>query len=287
MQRWIFVLMIGLLTIVTVPAQGQVQFQLGFLVDGSSSITETQFDIIKSALAFAIGGARILPLDGTVEITFVEFSDTDATVVVPPTVLNNQTVTTISNQIQGMVRGGGGTPLWLGLDLITDQMTNALRAPTQTSTATIQVINIITDGQPQIPNEGILPEQGNQLSISSRNRAVSRGIDEISVEAVGLGRTDTPFRQFLLGFVWPQPGDLIENFSAPESEFLPGFVALIQEFAELERVFQSKLRVTLQRDDVLLPGDQDVPFDNVWLSLVLAAAFLTLILFRSQRVRQL
>ncbi len=281
------VLLACLLIFFFVQAQAQVQFQIGILVDGSSSITDTQFDLIKNTLAFAIEGARILPLDGTVEITFVEFSDTDATVVVAPTVLNSQTATTIASQIREMVRGGGGTPLWLGLDLITDQMTNNLRRPTQPRDTLLQVINIITDGQPQIPNDGILPDQGNQLSLTARNRALSRGIDEISVEAVGIGRTNTPFRQFLLSFVWPQPGVLIENFAAPESDFKPGFVALVQEFAEIERVFLSKLRATLQRDDGTLTGDEAIPFDNMWLSVLLIVVFLTLLLFRSQRTQQL
>lgn len=246
-------------------ASGQVELQLGFLVDGSATISASDFQIATDALARVITEQNLIPNDGSVEITVVQFSNQIATVEISPTILTNASAPQIAQRIRAISQGGGGTPLWLGIDRITDLIVSS---PNYAQTNR-QAINVITDGEPQIPNNGIFISEGIQRSLDARNNAINRGIDELDAEGVGNGTDVQQFQNFLLDLVWPQPGVLFVNVNDP---FVPGFVTLVDSFQDLEEAVRNKVVRILSsingngqnNDDEpgRGPGGAPIPFDS-------------------------
>lgn len=233
-------------------AQTQVKLQLGLLVDGSGSISATDFELVRDALIASLSDPDLIPQTGVLEITIVQFSDERARVEVAPTVLTAATVTSITSKLQSMTQGRGGTPLWLGIDAIT----NAMVASPNFSVAERQTINIATDGQPQVPVSSISVAQGITLSNQARDRAVSAGIDEIDAEGVGQAITDVGFRNFLLQLVWPQPGSLVES-NGDITTFDPGFVTLVADFQDFEEALRAKVAAIVSSGGLNGDGDGD------------------------------
>lgn len=237
----ILALVVGLqLAAAAQEATSSVQLQLGFLIDGSGSIQSSDFTTIRNALSTVLGDQTLVPHDGSVEVTVVQFSDSRAAIQVRPTVITDSTIASVQQSIRSMSQGGGGTPLWSGIDQIVSLMTNSPNF----SSAQRQTINIATDGQPQVPVESIGTAEGERRSFESRDRAIAAGIDEIDAEGVGQAISDNNFRDFLVNLVWPQPGVLINNGSLASS-FEPGFVTLVTEFADFEAAVRDKVEAIL------------------------------------------
>ncbi|HEY5595791.1 MAG TPA: vWA domain-containing protein [Candidatus Bipolaricaulota bacterium] len=233
-------------------AQNQVRLQLGLLVDGSGSISATDFELVRSALIASLSDSNLIPHTGVVEITIVQFSDERARVEVAPTVLTADSVDDITSKLRSMTQGRGGTPLWLGIDAVT----NAMVGSANFNIAERQTINIATDGQPQVPVSNIAVAQGITLSNQARDRAVSNGIDEIDAEGVGQAITDTGFRNFLLQLVWPQPGTLVDGVNNG-STFDPGFVTLVANFQDFEEALRAKVAAIVSSGGLNGNGDGD------------------------------
>lgn len=250
----------------------RVQLQLGFLIDGSATVSAQDFQTIRNALADTLSNQTIVPQDGSVEVTVVQFSDSAARTEISPTVITSSSINSVANQIRNITQGGGGTPLWLGIDRIADLITGS---PNFTI-ANRQIINVATDGQPQVPNDGISVATGIQRSLDARDRAQGMGIDELDAEGIGQAITDTNFRNFLLDLVFPQPGTLIENGSTFDPD--PGFVVLVQNFSQFQSAIEDKVTTILtsvgispdvindDRDDdpdtAPGPGGRPIPFDT-------------------------
>jgi len=199
-----------------------------------------------------------------------------------------------------MSQGGGGTPLWLGIDQIVSLMTSSANF----TTADRQTINVATDGQPQVPVESIGTGEGERLSFEARDRAISAGIDEIDAEGVGQAISDNNFRDFLIDLVWPQPGILLNNGDLGNN-FQPGFVTLVTEFADFEVAVRDKVEAILgavgingngnggdggdQRDprDNTAPGSdgRPIPFDSPLSMTMLAGVFGALLIMMRFRTR--
>jgi len=219
---------------------GGVVLQLGFLLDGSGSISSSDFSIIRNAVATAVADTTLVPQDGSVEVAVVQFFNQDAEVVVGNTVVTPQTINDIVNRIQRMPQGGGGTPLWVGLDVMATQMS---RSPNFNS-ARRRVINVATDGQPQVPVLSIDVNDGIRRSLQFRDQAIGLGIDEIDAEGIGQATSDASFRNFLLDLVHPQPGVLLNNGDVNGS-FQPGFVTLVDSFQDFEQAVRDKVQAIL------------------------------------------
>jgi len=233
-------LVVGFQLTTTAQQTTDVRLQLGFLIDGSGSIQSSDFTTVRNALSTVLGDETLVPRDGSVEVTVVQFSDNQAAIEVRPTVLTDSTITSIQQSIQSISQGGGGTPLWDGIDQITSLMTGSANF----TTADRQTINIATDGQPQVPVQSIGSGEGERRSIDARDRAIAAGIDEIDAEGVGQAISDSNFRDFLINLVWPQPGVLLNNGDL-SNRFQPGFVTLVTEFADFETAVRDKVEAIL------------------------------------------
>jgi hypothetical protein len=280
--------------LIAVPVQAQqveVELQVGLLVDGSATISATDFDIVTDALARAITEDDLIPMDGSIEVTVVQFSDQSATVELEPTVLTQTSASIIANSIRSMNQRGGGTPLWLGIDRITTLITGSPNF----SSASRQVLNIATDGEPKVPVQGISDEEGARLSIEARDRAVNSGIDEIDAEGVGDATSTQSFQDFLLEFVWPQPGVFFNQQNGTDA----GFVSLVSNFQGFEEAIRNKITRILtiagipvggngnNNDDGNNNGDGDrrpgngvpIPFDSPWSVIVLVVLMIATLIF--------
>jgi uncharacterized protein YegL len=219
-------LLLGLLPSASV-AQGPVT-QMVLLLDGSGSIDGSDFQIMLDGIAAAVEDPDCLPHTGEVELSVIQFSS-DAVVEVGPTVINSdQTATDFATDVANITQMEDMTDYQAAFDLARTTITGSPNF----ATASFQAINMSTDGE---PTEGTPdPQTG---AINARDAAVSAGVDEIDVEAIGMTSLATEWIR--TNILYPQPG----NIAPP---FTPGWVIPIPDF----QVYASSL---CQKFQVVVP----------------------------------
>jgi len=190
--------------------------QLGLCLDGSGSISAADWTVIKNGVAAAITDS--LPHDSSVELTVVQFGfDTplDSQIEITPTIIDSDAAANgIATTILAMAQGGDNTPMAHGLNLTWSAMKNS---PNFVSSE-MQIINVATDGLPNI----LLPESPTGIAPDDvtwvRNMAEGEGLDEIDAEAIGMGADVTWMRD---GLVLPQPGTVAPPYDPGWVEYVP------------------------------------------------------------------
>jgi hypothetical protein len=185
---------------------------------------------MKNGLADAV--RNNMPHGGTVELTVIQFStgvSGGAVVEVGPVVVTVGNYETIATNIEGLVQGGGATPLAAGIDLAT--ATLAVNAAFYTR----QIVNIVTDGAPNVgePN-------GETAAENARNNMITTlgliaGEDEIDAEGVGI--TQANHNWLRDNIVWPQPG--YEDWPPTG----PGWIRDIASYTEFSETIAEKFEV--------------------------------------------
>jgi len=190
--------------------------QLGLCLDGSGSISAADWTVIKNGVANAITSS--LPHDGSVELTVVQFGfDTplDSQIEVAPTIVDSDaTASAIATAVLAMGQGGDNTPMAHGLNLTWSAMKNSPNF----GSSEMQIINVATDGLPNI----LLPESPTGIAPDDvtwvRNMAEGEGLDEIDAEAIGAGADVTWMQDYL---VLPQPGTVAPPYDPGWVEYVP------------------------------------------------------------------
>ena len=126
--------------------------QLAMVLDGSGSISDHDWNLIRNGLANAIENESVFPHDGSVELTVVQFGEVNppcAKVEISPVIVDETNYQTISDTIRGMNQmvnsyHSGATPMSCGLRLAADQLHNIGDFDADKR----QVINLVTDGIP-------------------------------------------------------------------------------------------------------------------------------------------
>ncbi len=201
---------------IAVPADTQAEtIQLGFILDESGSISASEWNIIKGGLATAI--QNLVPIGGlnTYEISVVKF-DATAEVVVAPTLVNSGAAkTAVVNAINAAVQGGTTTNYTAAFQT----MLNTITGSPNFQASGKQYINFATDGDPN-PNsaDGIAP----------RNAMIAAGIDNISIEGIGVSAANALFLQNSI--CYPAPCDATVPYNFPAQGFYIG-VANAQGYA--------------------------------------------------------
>jgi len=116
--------------------------QLVMVLDGSGSISSTDWNIMKEGLARAIENDSIFPHDGNVELTVVQFARTYAQTEIAPVQVTKFNYATIGATIRGITQLGRSTPIACGLRLAADQ----LRTVGGFAVDKRQIITLVTDG---------------------------------------------------------------------------------------------------------------------------------------------
>lgn len=155
-------------------AQAAITTQLGLLIDDSGSISNADFNTLKSGFAAAILG---IPTDGSVELTVFKFASV-TTQVIAPTVVTAGNINTLSTTVGTMAHVGGSTYTAAGITAIT----NALVGSGNYSAGLSSIVNITTDG---VPNDGTGNPQQNAINAATASKAA--GIDALTAEYLGSG----------------------------------------------------------------------------------------------------
>lgn len=141
--------------------------QLGFLIDASGSIGTSNFNIMRSGYASALGA---LPTDGSIEVTVYTFAN-GTVQVVAPTVVTAGNIASIVASINAMVYTQGGTATDLGIRAIA----NAMVGSANFNSNLRSIINLATDG---VPNS-------QAAAVAAALAAQSAGIDAMTSEVIG------------------------------------------------------------------------------------------------------
>lgn len=235
----VVVLLIGLLPSATM-AQGP-NTQMVLLIDGSGSIAGSDFQIMLDGIAAAVGDRTCLPHNGSVELSVIQFS-TVAVLEVGPTVINSTTTaTTFANDVANITQLGNNTNYQAAFDLARTTITGSPNF----ATASFQAINMSTDGEPTAGSPD--PVTG---AINARNAAVSAGVDEIDVEAIGMTSAAVTWIQD--NILYPQPG----NIAPP---FTPGWLVDIVDFQDYASSLCEKFQVVVPPQPEPEPEEEFVP----------------------------
>lgn len=228
-------LLLGLLASPIGAQQGKLCLtQLAILMDGSSSISYSDFQLEKEGLARAIEDPAVVPHGGVVELTVIQFGSTTARVEIAPTVIDSDAeAASIATTIRSVVQMGGLTPMAAAIRLATDQITRSPYFPL----SDLQLIIVATDGMPTWPSPD--PEAE---ALKARDEAVQAGIDEL--DAIAIGYFVDP--SYLASLVYPQPGVII-----PPGSYEPGFVRIATDFADFVDALRDSLTNALGRIPVI------------------------------------
>jgi Zn-dependent protease len=224
-----------------------VNTQLCLVIDGSGSITTNEWNLVRQAIAKAVN--ETIPPDGSVELTIVQFgyssSEGYARTEIEPTVIyqGNRNATTAS--VIAMPKASGNTPTPHGLYLGWAELKNS---PNFGFSAK-QVINLATDGVPNVRNENATNDMdgsggspnANDDVIATVIAAVSEGLDELDVEAIGMTESNSVWlRDYVVN---PQPGAEAPPF------IKPGWLRVVADPAEFASTIGQKIGVIIHGED--------------------------------------
>lgn len=158
--------------------QQQRPTDLALVLDGSASITPASFTLQKEGVAAALADAGIIPADGTVSLTVVQFGNGVGVTQIPRTLITSPTVAaTLATQVLAIVQLLDGTPTSAGIN----QAVVALGAGTPGAR---QVIIIATDGLPTDPEPQSAAEAA---ALAAADAAIAAGVEELHALGIGTG----------------------------------------------------------------------------------------------------
>jgi Zn-dependent protease len=224
-----------------------VETQLCLVVDGSGSISSSEWNIIRQAIAKAIN--ETISREGSIELTVVQFgysaAEGYAKTELKPTVIDSTNYNTTATQILTMPKANGGTPTAHGLYLGWSELKNSPNF----AAGTKKVINLATDGVPNVRNDnatadldgnGGTPNAEDDI-VATVNNAVSQGLDELDVEAIGVTKLNSDWLRTYV--VRPQPGIEAPPFTKP------GWIRIVANPTEFADTIGQKIGVIIYGED--------------------------------------
>ena len=200
--------------------------QLGFALDKSGSISDSEFSLIKTGVHDAL--TTTIPTDSTFEIT-VAFFGSDVTTAVEPTLITSQAdLDRVADAVLNFQRFNTTSTDLTGA--ITT-LTSLLGSSANFEPSNPQIINITTDGS---PTDRI-------TAAAAANAALSGVIDEISAEAVGADTFDIDYLAEEIAGVEPGPPGNGAGIVESSDLIAPGFVLPINGASEFGPAIQAKV----------------------------------------------
>jgi len=241
-------------------AQAQLQIKLALCLDGTSSMSTTEWGLEKTGTASGLHEA-LYPdyLGGEVEVSIIVFS-TSATTVIGPTVINSQAT------LEAMTGTAGDTTPWTGTITALSQptgMTN-LKSCIDMASSVIggtgddgieRIIDLSTDGAANQPSGDCGTsiyesfDNAEECALMAADDAYANGIDVLNVLAVDLSSSDLNFLRVL---TIPTPNHATTQgllFTPPGSNPVAGnrgFVVDIDNFDEYQPAITAKIQAELQ-----------------------------------------
>jgi MYXO-CTERM domain-containing protein len=279
-----WLLALALLALGAPPALA-LNVQLGLVIDGSSSINDTEWDTLRTQASDAI---RTLKTDGSVELTVTRFGF-EAFLEVAPTVVTPGNRDALADQVLNMARpvtplSAAALAFVSGIPALAAELalsggnvtggtnfedafltTGAAIFGSSVLSSPIQFLNMLTDGNPtvnngivegvQTVNIGLLTASLSQVdaaAIAARNQLVTDGIELLGFEAIGFDPMDLDLMQDDLAY--PQTAVLVTGPGFVFPTLPPalggvGFVVPIGGFDEVQAALEAKFVAT----DVSVP----------------------------------
>jgi uncharacterized protein YegL len=241
--------------------------QLIMILDGSGSISESNFNLMKNGLSNAIGDPDIIPHDESVEISVVQFGEVDppySRIELSPLILNDinypSAITTI-NGISQMVRPWNGyshqgaTPIGCGFRLATDVVKGLHpQGSSEFSFDDRQLLILVTDGLPNcewIPGTytAIYRDSyyyGKISAENARDYAISTlGLQNNQDLILSLAVENGPDLNWLnQSIVWPEPGQIYYN--SPSENASGGWVCKVSTWEQFATTLEQTFRTLFQ-----------------------------------------
>lgn len=200
--------------------------QLGFILDGSGSVSSTNYNLLRTGLKDALAA---LDADGSVEITITAYGSTTKTVVAP-TLLTAATLVGIQNAIMSHSKSGGSTDTAGAITYTTNLMTSS--AVFSDPDLRASIINLATDGAPN----------NQAAAVNAAQAAFAAGIDALSIEAIGSGVNSGTALNNMLQIALPGPATLLAlNETNVPSPLGKSWVVPVSDFDALAPVLKSKV----------------------------------------------
>jgi len=186
--------------------------QLGFILDSSGSITAGGWSTIVNGLAGAIN--TNIPIGGpdTYEISVVSFSSTTQTILNHALIDSITARTNAATAVSGAAFLGANTNYAIGFTAMQAALTSSPNVPA--GGGGTSYVNFATDGA---PNEPVDFATGLAAGIAARNALIAAGVDNISIEGIGIGPGGATLLQN--NFCSPQPCDATLPFNFPAQGF--------------------------------------------------------------------
>lgn len=151
---------------------------LGFVLDGSGSVSTTNYNTARTALAQALGQ---IPTSGTNQyrIAVTSFGTSSGVNVVLPTIVTSTNIAGIQSSVANATKAGGVTNTSGAISYMTSLFAN------DGGLGDTTLINITTDGAAN--NSGLNSTNSQLAAEVAALAAWNAGVDGISFEAVGSG----------------------------------------------------------------------------------------------------
>ena len=212
---------------IATPAKAAV-IQLGFLIDGSGSISSSDWVIIRQGLANAINA---IPVGGanTYEVSVVQFDDNATTYAQASNILlTNATVRgNLASFINALTQEGGDTNYQAAFTAMADVLDN-----TNPTGALTSYVNFATDGEPNTCGTtspvSTTTAAAVACGITGFSTLLALDVENVSVEGINI----TPAAALMLqtNFCYPGPCDTTSPYNFPDQGFYIG-VANATEYA--------------------------------------------------------
>jgi hypothetical protein len=222
---------VSLTTALAAPAAWSATIvDLGFLLDGSGSVSAADYTRARNGLADAMA---LIPVTGdvTYRVGVVSFGS-NAVTNLAPTVLTADTLDFVQTTIRTGPRASGTTAIASGIDRLVADFADI--GPL----GAISLINITTDGVPNVRRDISRQRGANALedTLLAAQDARAAGWDGISVEAVGSGVSSNSAISFLLSLASPGDAvallasDVIAGNASLTNPTTTGFVLRVNDF---------------------------------------------------------
>ena len=169
-----------------------LKLDLVIVLDSSGSIGTSTFYDYTNSTANIISNSNIIPQNGSVRLTLIQFSDYSY-IEIPPTIITSSNINSLKSKIQSINYISSGTNTHVAID----EATRVLKSTTPT--AINRVVMLATDGQPNYQNAFL---------DSAENMEKSGVVDALNI--IGISSISDDFN--MKAAVFPQPFDDTKGF---------------------------------------------------------------------------
>ncbi len=208
-----------------------LNIQLGFALDESGSIDAGEWAIIRTGLSSAI---NLIPTSGGTDnyyLSVVTFDDNSNTRIAN-TLVTAANRAGLASIVANMTQGQGFTNYDAGLQGVNAAMGDSLQYD-------FSYVNFATDG---VPNRCVATGSTSQstaaaqaCAVTARNALITSGIDNISIEGIGIDTASATFLQ--QSICYPQSCDLSSPYNFPTQGFYIG----VQNATEYAAAIRNKV----------------------------------------------